>query len=505
MEKLMNMNVNSKSMVSANEAKVEKEMNIDNVISMYKNGEWIISANDARLDIYNPWNKEKLATLIEPTFTEMKQLIKNSVETFHTNKLSLNERSEILAMTATLLKERRKEIAVIIVEDCGKTIKDAEAEVNRAIDTFQSSSEEVKRMYGYTESLMPSAGSDSSLGITIREPVGVVCAITPFNFPLNLAAHKIAPALAAGNTVIFKPSEQTTRTGELLVNLLAEAGLPKGFLNMVVGTGKNVGDILLEDERINFYSFTGSAKVGLHIKNKSGFRRVALELGSNAPNVVHFDADIKLAAETLVKAAFACAGQVCISAQRIYVHSDIAQTFIESFVALTKKLQVGDPQLPTTDVGPLINRSQAERMEEWVKEAVSDGAEIIYGGKRTGSLYDPTILINADSLSKVMCEEIFGPIVNIQVYNDLNQLIEMVNNSKYGLQAGVFTSNIHTAISLAKRFKVGGVNINNASISRADSMPYGGIKQSGIGKEGPRFAMEEMTELKVITLNTKGI
>ncbi|WP_141430798.1 aldehyde dehydrogenase family protein [Bacillus sp. 03113] len=475
---------------------------MEKLISIYSNGEWIVSSNDSKLEVFNPWNNETLATLVEPTVYEIDQVIQNSVETFRAKKLNPDQRFEILSKVAALLKERKTEVAAVISKDNGKPIRDAEIEVLRAAKAFQDSAEEAKRIHGYTEELLPPAGADYSLGLTVREPVGVVCAITPFNFPLALAAHKIAPAIAAGNTVIFKPSEQTTRTGELLVNLLAEAGLPNGFLNMLVGTGKNVGDVLLDDERINFYSFTGSAKVGLHIKNRSGFRRVALELGSNAPNIVHHDADLEQAVKTLVKASFAYAGQVCISSQRIYVHSDIALTFMDRFVQLTKELQLGDPMLTTTDVGPVINQVQAERIESWIKEAVAEGAKILYGGDRNGSIITPTIIVEADSTSKVMCEEIFGPVVNIQVYDDLDELVEKVNTSKYGLQAGVFTSNIHTAMDLARRCHVGGVNINNASISRADSMPYGGVKQSGIGKEGPRFTIEEMTDVKVITIST---
>lgn len=476
---------------------------MDKLISMHCDGRWMLSNSGNRLEIFNPWNGEKLVTLVEPSKDEVDMVIRNSVETFQTNKLTLDQRFEILSGLAALLKKRKREIATVISQDCGKPVRDAELEVSRAVTTFQVSAEESKRIYGYSEELFPPVGSDYSLGLTVREPVGIVCAITPFNFPLNLAAHKIAPALAAGNTVIFKPSEQTTNTAELLVNLLTEAGLPKGFLNMIVGTGANVGDMLLEDERIQFYSFTGSAKVGQYIKSKSGFRRVALELGSNAPNIVHYDADIEVAAKMLVKAAFAYAGQVCISAQRIYVHSRISQPFIDRFVELTKQLQLGDPLLDTTDVGPVINHTQAERIESWVKEAVSTGATILHGGERNGAIIIPTVIVGADPSSKIMCEEVFGPVVNIQVYDDLEQLIERVNTSKYGLQAGVFTSNVHTAMYLARQCKVGGVNINNASISRADTMPYGGVKQSGIGREGPRFAIEEMTEVKVITFNTK--
>ena len=286
--------------------------------------------------------------------------------------------------------------------------------------------------------------------------------------------------------MIFKPSEQTTLTGKLLVDILHEAGLPSGFLNMVVGTGGNVGEVLLQDQRIQYYSFTGSAKVGLYIKANCGFRRVSLELGSNAPNIVHQDADIELAAKILTKAAFSYAGQVCISAQRIYVHQDISAKFIERLIQLTKELEIGDPLSDSTDIGPIINEVQAERILSWIEEAKASGAEIIQGGQRKGTIIEPTIIVGVGSQAKVMCEEVFGPVVNIIVYNQLSELIDMVNDSKYGLQAGVFTNDLNIAMHLARAIRVGGVNINNASISRADTMPYGGIGQSGVGREGPQ-------------------
>lgn len=473
-------------------------------ISMFVNGKWIQSGSDARqMDIFNPYNGEHLVTLIEPSRQEMSDLVANSAETFHRHKLNPDERFDILSRTASILRERKNEVARVIASDCGKPIRDAEGEVQRAVTTFQISAEESKRIHGYTEPLPPAAGFDQTLGLTIREPVGVVCAITPFNFPLNLAAHKIGPAIAAGNTVVFKPSEQTSLTGKMLVDILHEAGLPPGFLNMAVGTGGHVGELLLQDERIQFYSFTGSAKVGHHIKANSGFRRVALELGSNAPNIVHHDADVELAAKILVKAAFSYAGQVCISAQRIYVHRDISPAFMRRFTQLTGELVLGDPLSAATDIGPVINGVQAERIVSWIKEAEASGAEIVHGGGRNGSVVEPTIVTGAPADAKIMCEEVFGPVVNIIPYDNLSDLIAKANDSKYGLQAGVFTNDLNAAMMLAREIKVGGININNASISRADTMPYGGIGQSGVGREGPKFAIEEMTNVKVITLSTK--
>lgn len=474
-----------------------------NPISMFVNGEWVISSSSSMLEIVNPYNGEHLVTLVEPTKQEISNLILNSFETFNRDKLEPERRFQILSNAAALLRERKNEIAQVISKECGKPIRDAVSEVLRAVTTFQCSAEESKRLYGYTEALSPAVGSDHSLGLTIREPVGVVCAITPFNFPLNLAAHKVAPALAAGNTVVFKPAEQTTLTGKLLVEILQDAGLPPGHLNMAVGRGENVGEVLLQDERIQFYSFTGSAKVGHHIKSKAGFRRVALELGSNAPNIVHSDADIEAAAKLLVKASFSFAGQVCISAQRIYVHRDIADEFTRRFIQLTKELNIGNPLSESTDIGPVINERQAERILSWIDEAKASGAVVLCGGQGRGSMVEPTIIMGSKSNDKVMCEEIFGPVVNLILYDHLDRLIESVNDSKYGLQAGIFTNDLHIAMHLARSINVGGININNASISRADTMPYGGIGHSGVGKEGPKFAMEEMTNVKVITLNTR--
>lgn len=474
-------------------------------ISVHCNGKDTVSKSDDNntLEFFNPWNNEKLITLIEPTQEEVKNVITNSVETFEKKRLTPQERYEILSKAAEILKERKREVAKVISKDNGKPIKDAETEVMRAHITFQLSAEEARKINGYTEEIAPPVQADYSLGITIREPVGVVCAITPFNFPLALAAHKIGPAIAAGNTVIFKPSEQTTNTGQLLVDILHESGLPDGFLNMVVGRGNTVGETLLQDERINFYTFTGSARVGEYIKSKAGFRRVALELGSNAPNIVHHDADLDLAVNSLVKAAFSYSGQVCISAQRIYVHSKIFNKFVEKFTHLTKDLKLGNPLEDATDIGPVINKANADRIVSWIDEARESGAEILHGGRIfDGNVVEPTVVVNPNPSIKLMCEEVFGPVVSINSYDCIDDLITSVNASKYGLQAGVFTRDIHTAINLARKIHVGGVNINNASISRADSMPYGGVKQSGVGREGPRAAIEDMTEVKVITFNT---
>lgn len=344
-------------------------------------------------------------------------------------------------------------------------------------------------------------GSENRQAFTKRVPVGVIAAITPFNVPLNLVCHKVGPALAAGNSVVLKPAETTSVCSIILTEIFANAGLPAGRLNLVMGKGSEIGTCLLENQMVNMYTFTGSPAVGKLIREKAGLRKVALELGNNSATIVHKDANIEQAARLSAQKSFNNAGQVCISVQRIYVHEDIYELFLESMKKETSALVVGDPKDPSTHVGPMIAEKEAIRVEQWVNEAISQGATVVTGGKREGAIYYPTILTNVKDDMKVCRQEVFGPVVAVDQYRDEDEVIRRVNDSDYGLQAGLFTNDLAFAMKAADQIEVGGLMINDTSGYRVDHMPYGGVKQSGSGKEGPKYAMEEMTEERIIVFN----
>ena len=331
--------------------------------------------------------------------------------------------------------------------------------------------------------------------------MGPVCAISPFNFPLNLVAHKVGPAIAAGNTVVLKPASVTPLTAINLGKIMMEAGLPPGYLNIIFGPGGTVGEWLLSDPRFTLYTFTGSPSVGRRLREAIGMRRAILELGSNSATIIHSDADIEKASHACVRAAYAYAGQVCISLQRILLHRDIKGKFLDIFIPAVERLKLGDPLDEDTDVGPMITEEAAIKAEEWIREAVSNGAKLLTGGDRKGNMVKPAVLTNVDSGMKVVCQEVFAPLVTIQEYNTIEEAIDMVNDSEYGLQAGIFTSDINIAFKAAKELKVGGVIVNDTSMYRVDAMPYGGVKNSGAGREGPKYAIEEMTDLKIVVFN----
>lgn len=341
-------------------------------------------------------------------------------------------------------------------------------------------------------------GGENRIGMVRRLPIGVVSAITPFNFPLNLALHKLAPAFAAGNTVVLKPAGKTPLSAFMLVKLFEEAGLPKGALNLVIGNGSEVGDILVTDSRVSKITFTGSPAVGIDLRQKAGLKKVTLELGSNSPNIIFEDGDVKAAAAGLVRGAFAFSGQVCISAQRIYVQKGVYQEFLDQYVSAVKALTLGDPADESTDIGPMISEKEANRAHSWIQEAVKAGARLATGGNREGTLLEPTILVDVKPDMKVVCEETFAPIVSVIPFETEEEVIEMANDSMFGLQAGVFTSDINRAMRVAEGLETGGVWINETSTYRQDNYPYGGVKLSGVGKEGVKYAIDDMTEIKFI-------
>jgi len=409
------------------------------------------------------------------------------------------QRYQILSRVSASLLARREEIALTIAREAGKPLKEALVEVGRAANTFRLSAEEATRIHGEMVPL-GSAGTENRFAYTIRVPVGVVCAITPFNFPLNQVAHKVAPALAAGNTVILKPASATPLSSLTMCRLLEEAGLPPGRINLVVGGGADVGEMLLNDSRPDFYTFTGSPPVGRHIRDRVGLRPVTLELGSNSATIVHGDADLHKAAAACGRMAFANAGQVCISVQRIMVQGQVMDSFCRLLVEQAEKLVVGDPTDPNTDVGPMISLEAAVKAEKWVREAVDGGSRLLTGGRREGTIFFPTILVDVQPDMKVVCEEVFAPVVTVIPYDGFEEALDMVNDSRFGLQAGVFTQSLPLAMQAAQRLDVGGVIVNDTSSFRADEMPYGGVKGSGAGREGPRWAVEEMTKSKVVVI-----
>jgi len=418
--------------------------------------------------------------------------------------LTATQRYEILLRAAGLIRSRLDELAMTMAYEAGKPLRDAWAEAERAADTFTWSAEEAKRIHGEMVPLEATPGSENRLAFTMRVPVGVVCAITPFNFPLNLVAHKVAPALAAGNAVILKPASYTPIVSAKLCAILTEAGLPPGWLNFIVGPGDSVGKALLNDTRIGFYTFTGSMPVGEALKRTIGLRRCTLELGSNSAVIVHEDANISNAATQCALKGFSYSGQVCLSVQRILVHRAIAEEFTAKLVSVTEGLRMGDPKSSTTDIGPMISENEAKRADSWIQEAVAQGATLLTGGQRNGAYLAPTVLTNVQQHMRVVCQETFAPIVVVQTYETLEEVLKIANDTEFGLQAGIFTGSLAIAIEAARGLHVGGVMINDTSFYRAGQMPYGGVKHSGMGREGPRYAIEEMTELRLVVLNTQG-
>jgi acyl-CoA reductase-like NAD-dependent aldehyde dehydrogenase len=409
-------------------------------------------------------------------------------------------RSRILERAARSLEKNKEEIATLICREAGKAWKYAVGEVSRGIETIRFSAEEAKRIHGETVPMDASATGEGRLGFYLRSPVGVVAAITPFNFPLNLVAHKVGPALAAGNAVVLKPASTTPLTALRLGEILAEAGLPPGVFNIVVGSGSTVGEWLVTDKRVAKVSFTGSPPVGEAIVRKAGLKKVTMELGNNSGTIIEPDANLEEAVPRCVVSAFANSGQVCISLQRLYLHRAVAAEFTKRFLEATARLKVGNPLDRDCDVGPMIDEAEAMRAQSWIDEAVAGGAKVLMGGRREGRVLYPTVLADVRPDMKVMCAETFAPLVSIYEYDAFEDAVRMIDDSPYGLQAGVYTSDIRKAFLAVQNINAGGIMINDTSIFRVDHMPYGGNKMSGLGREGVRFAMEEMTNIKMVVI-----
>jgi acyl-CoA reductase-like NAD-dependent aldehyde dehydrogenase len=421
---------------------------------------------------------------------------------FESGDFPQHERAAVLDRAAKLVGERLDDLALTIAAEAGKPLKTAAAEAGRCADTLTFSAVEARRLSGATVPMEASAPGAGKLGVTLRVPYGVVGAISPFNFPLNLVAHKLGPALAAGNAVVLKPAGQTPISALKLAAILLEAGLPQGWLSVVPGPGAEVGNAIVEHALIGALSFTGSAAVGWGIRSRVPHKKVNLELGSNAPLIVHSDGDWETAADKARLHAFSHAGQSCISIQRILVHEDVADAFTERLVANAAALRVGDPLDPETDVGPLISPGDRDRVKLWIDEAVAGGAELLTGGELVdeGRCLAPTLLGAPPHEAKVWCEEIFGPVATIDRYTDFGNALRLANDSKFGLQAGVFTRDMGRGLEAAATLEYGGVLINEVPTFRADQMPYGGVKDSGNTREGPAYAVLELTEERFVTL-----
>lgn len=446
-----------------------------------------------------PYDGSEVGTIYEATREQVEAAIAAAMAAAPImRELTLDERSTILRKAYSRLLERRDEVAAAVCSETGKPIKEARFEVERSATTLLFSAEEAHRLRGEVVPMEASAGGKGHWAMTVREPVGVIAAIAPFNFPLNLAMHKVGPALAGGNAVILKPASTTPISALLMAGIFEECGLPAGALNVVTGPGGAIGDLLVFDPRIAMVTFTGSVDVGQRIRNLAGMKRVTLELGSNSAVMVEDDADLDEAVPRCVAGSFAHSGQVCISVQRIYVNAKIKAEFVERFVAGARKLRIGHPREPETDISSLITEGEAQRVEAWIREAVDSGAKLMSGGVRNRSTLEPAVLTDVPAGAKLACREAFGPVVGINSYETLDQAVGMVNDSQYGLQAGIYTRDIQKAFRAARQVHVGGFMINEIPQYRVDQMPYGGVKLSGSGREGPRYAIEEMTEPKLI-------
>jgi acyl-CoA reductase-like NAD-dependent aldehyde dehydrogenase len=462
-------------------------------------GEWRTSVRS--VEIRDPYRGDVVGSVPVCTAAEVEAAVAAAVEARgKAAAVPAYERAALLRRAAGLIEGEVKALAELLTRETGKAIKDSEAEIRRSLETMQLAAEEAIRIEGRHVPLDGSPMGAGKLALLLRFPVGVVAALTPFNAPFNLAAHKIAPCIAAGNSMVLKPPPQAPLVVHRLVELVVEAGLPAGMINVVHGAAE-VGAALVADPRVDFITFTGSSRAGAAIKAASGLRRVALELGGNGVTIVHDDADLAPAAQACARNAMRLAGQSCISVQSVYVQERVYPTFLGIIEAEVRKLKLGDPLDPVTDVGTLIDENAARRVESWVQEAAASGARVITGGRRHGAAFEPTVLTEVKPDMKVVCEEVFGPVVNIIPYGALEAAFAAINAGRYGLQAGVFTRSNDVTFRAIRALRVGGVIVNGTSTWRTDQLAYGGVKASGIGREGPRYAIEEMTEQRLVVFN----
>jgi acyl-CoA reductase-like NAD-dependent aldehyde dehydrogenase len=459
-------------------------------------GEWVETGE--WIEVRSPYSGDVVARVAKGGADETRRAL-DAAERALMEPLPAHKRAEILVRVAGLIGKRHEEVARTISDEAGKPIKTARVEASRAMSTYTFAAVEARKLAGEMIPMDAAQAGEGKLGFTVRKPIGIVGAISPFNFPCNLVAHKLAPALAAGCPVVLKPASQTPLSALLLAELEQEAGLPAGWLNVIVGPASEIGDVLVEDERVKLITFTGSGGVGWKLQERAPRKRIKLELGNSTPVIVAADADVEVAATKLAANAFSFAGQSCISVQRIYVERSNFDAFVQAFVPKVEALNVGDPADDDTDVGPVIDADARDRIAEWIEEARSSGARVLTGGE-DGVLLKPTVIADVADDQKVSCDEVFGPVVIVNPVDSLDEAIDRANGTRFGLQAGIFTASLDAALRAADRLEFGGVIVNEAPTFRSDQMPYGGIKASGNTKEGPAWAVREMTEERLVVI-----
>jgi len=469
-------------------------------MKMFIAGEWV--EKSTRIDVKNPFDGSTIDTVPRADAADVDRALAAATAGAATmRRLPGHERFRILARAAHLLAERANDLGRTISFEEGKTLAEGRGEAMRAVETMQLSAEEAKRLTGEVLPLDGAPGGQGKLGFTLRVPCGVVVAITPFNFPLNLVCHKVGPALAAGNAVVIKPASDTPLSALRLVEILLEAGLPPDTIACLTGPGATLGEALVRDARVRKVTFTGSRDVGEQLCRAAGLKKITLELGSNSPLVVLDDADLEQVAEAAVATGFANAGQTCISTQRVIAVEGVYGDLLDALTPKVAALRTGNPLDPAVQMGPLIREADAARVGEWINEAVAAGAKLLAGGGRRGTLHEPTLVADVDPRMRISCDELFGPAVAVTRAANVDEAIALANDTRYGLSAGIFTRNLEWAIRFAREIDSGNIHINWGPAWRADLMPYGGLKESGLGKEGPKYAVQEMTELKTVVIH----
>lgn len=465
----------------------------------YCAGEW--RSSDRALEIRNPWNDEVVGVTSFASEDDLEHAIRAAEDAFETMRvMPAYERAAALDKLADLLEARGEEVAELIAREAAKPLRDSRVEVMRGVFTIRVAAEEAKRIGGEMIPLDLLPSSKGRFGVTRKVPIGPIAAISPFNFPLNLALHKVAPAIASGNTVVLKPPTHDPLTMLTFAEMIDEVGLPRGAVS-IMPMDRQTGDRLVTDDRFKLLSFTGSPDVGWEMKKRAGKKKVVLELGGNAGVIVDAGADVELAAQRVRAGAFAYAGQVCISVQRVYVHHDSYAAFCDALVSAVGTIKTGDPMDPDTELGPMIDAKAAQRVNEWVQAAVDEGARLLTGGKADGRFYEPTVIVDASRESFICSREAFAPIVTVFPVESFDAALEAANDSVFGLQAGVFTNDVEHAFQAFDRLDVGGVILNDIPVYRIDHMPYGGVKDSGLSREGIRYAIEDMTETRLLVVN----
>ena len=460
-------------------------------------GEWYETGET--LDVRSPFDGSVVAQVAYGGAADARRAIDAAAKAMKT-PVPAHERAAVLDRLAAILRDRRDEFARTIAQEAGKPFATAQAEADRAVQTVLFSAVEARSLGGEVIGMDAHPAGSGHAGLVMRLPIGVVGAISPFNFPLNLVAHKIAPAFAAGCAVVLKPAGATPLSALLLAQAFEDAGQPAGWLNVVVGKSSEIGDAMIEDERVRLITFTGSSAVGWKLRERASRKKVSLELGNSTPVIVLADADLDKAAAAVATHGYSFAGQSCISVQRVYVEDSAYDAFVEKVRPKVEALVTGDPLDPQTQVGPVIDEGNRDRIRDWIKEAVSGGAKLLTGGETDAGLLRPTLLGDVDLDMKVACDEVFGPVVTLARVRDLDEAVEKANGTGYGLQAGIFTSNISKALQATRVLDFGGVTVNEAPTYRADQMPYGGVKESGNTREGPRYAVHKMTEPRLVVI-----